>query len=449
MADSIRAALEAFLAAHPKTERIDLLFPDINGVIRGKWLPVGSADKLADGGVRLPVSTSALDIWGVDVEGTGLGIVSGDSDGIGQPVMSSLAPVPWSARPSAQVLMELDAPEGGPSIFDPRHRLAAVLEEFSARGLRPVVATELEFYLIDARKAEDAPPVPPQGTEGSHLYDLEPMATYEDVLHSIQDAAADQNLPVDVVIAEAGQGQYEINFLHTDEALLAADHAVLFKRMVRGVARDNGLNATFMAKPYGEDMGSGMHVHVSVLNSDGENIFDAGEGEEASDTLRHAIGGVLENMADLQAICAPNVNSYRRFQPGSFAPTQINWGYDHRAVSVRVPEVAGNGARLEHRICGADSNPYLVLAAILGSVLDGLEKKTEPGPNLEADESANRGDLSWDWRTAVERFAASSIGPRVFGEEFARVYTELRRWEIQKLNTMVTDVEFRTYLGRI
>lgn len=438
--------LRAFLKNYPDTERIDLLFVDMNGVLRGKWLPVDSAPKIFNGSVRLPVSTSALDMWGHDVEGSGLGIVSGDKDGVGRPVASTLAPVPWAARQTAQILMTLDGVDGGPSAFDPRHRLSELLSRFHDLDLTPVLATELEFFLIRQRDSVGQAPEPVEGAEGSHLYDLSQMDAFETVLRDIQDACAMQGLPADAVIAESGVGQYEINFQHQADALTAADTAVLFRRLVRGVAQKHGYDATFMAKPYGADAGSGMHVHTSILGSDGMNIFE-GDGE-ASQTLRHAIGGLLASMAELQLVFAPNANSYRRFSREGFAPTQANWGYDHRAAAVRVPEASGPASRFEHRLSGADVNPYLAIAAILGGALKGIEDKIDPGASMDDDLGSSFGDLGWDWQTAVYRFQRSDLAVDIFGADFARVYGLVKQDEISQLNRMVSDVEFRTYLTR-
>ena len=439
-----QTALDAFRAAHPDLDRVEVFVTDMNGILRGKWLPGDQLDKII-GGVRLPVSTSALDIWGHDVDGSGLGIVSGDKDGQCVPVFSTLVPVPWAARPTAQVLMTLNHSDGSPSLFDPRSLLAHVLGRYTAKGLTPVVATELEFFLIEARDHPAAEIAPPPACRDSHLYDFAPMEACRAVLEEIEAAAAAQNLPADTIIAESGLGQFEINFHHGD-ALTAADTATLFRRLVRGVAAKHGLEATFMAKPYGPDAGSGMHVHVSVEDESG-NIF-AGE-DQASTTLRAAIGGVLRSMGPMQAIFAPHLNSYRRFDKEGFAPTSINWGYDHRAAAVRVPETKGKGARFEHRVAGADANPYLSIAAILAGALDGIENTVEPGPSIEEGGEEGMGTLTHDWATAIDRFAGRGHVRALLDPEFARVYTVLKRYEWRAFLERITDVERSTYLGRI
>ena len=199
-----------------------------------------------------------------------------------------------------------------------------------------------------------------------------------------------------------------------------------------------------MAKPYGDPPGSGMHAHISLTDRDGGNVFAAKDG--VAPVLRQAVGGTLSTMRALQAIFAPHANSYRRFQPGSYAPLTLSWGLDHRGVAIRLPETAGKGARLEHRISGADVNPYLALTAMLGGILLGIENNIEPGPMLETGDGSEGEPLHSDWGTAVTDFEASDAARDVFGAEFVRVYAAMRRCEIARLSTMITDAEYRTYL---
>ncbi len=437
--------IQAFLAAHSGIERIELLFPDINGVMRGKWYSPDSIDKLVEGKVRLPMSTYALDIEGNDVDGTGLALATGDPDGYGWPVPGTLGVKPWSPSPAAQVLMTMTTPSGEPCLYDPRTRLASMVARLAERGLTAVVATELEFYLHAPGEPGQAP-VPPKGLEGAQVYDMSAVSSLSPCLEDIQRACAAQGIAADVLIAEFGPGQFEINFHHSADALAMADQSILFKRLVKGCARAHDLRASFMAKPYGgAQPGSGMHIHVSLIDGDGRNIFDAGDG--VADTLRHAVGGALATMRPLQAIFAPHANSYRRFQPGSYAPTIASWGLDHRGVALRLPEITGPGARLEHRICGADVNPYLALAGVLGGIAIGLEERIDPPLRTEAAPIGER--LHHDWLSAVEEFGGSDRAARVFSEPFRHAYTEMRLSEIAMLAAEVSDVEYRTYLHKL
>jgi len=438
-----------FLSKNPDIERIEAIFPTINGIYRGKWMPAGDFAKLTNGALRLPVSTYALDSWGIDVESSGLGIANGDPDGIGQAVPHTLSRVPWAIAPTVQIIMtmQLRDDEASPCPYDPRQQLAMMCQRFAAKGLTPVLATELEFYLIKTTDKNNPRPQPFQEITNGNLNHLDQMLDFEPVLNEIRLACDTQNVAADVMIAEAGMCQFEINFKHLDDPLRAGDQAMLFKRIVKGCAIKHGMEATFMAKPFGEDLGSGLHVHVSLLDENGNNIFEQSPpASTPGDQLRYATGGLLDSMAELQAIFAPNLNSYRRLQSGSFAPDEINWGYDHRAAAIRLPEINGPAARLEHRICGADANPYLTLTAILGGILHGLENRIEPGEPLTSEKYQATNHLTKDWAATVEQFKHSHLAKSIFGEAFHHVYVNLREHEIGEMAKKVSDVEFAVYL---
>jgi glutamine synthetase len=442
-------AWAAYCAQHGVPDRLELMLCDINSVLRGKWLPGEEVDKLTSGQVRLPLSTYAPSIFGWEVEDTGYGIEVGDPDGILVPVPETLRPVPWARGNVAQVLVEMTDETGEISELSTRQILSRMVDRLADQGLRPVVATELEFYVVKSRKFADAAPEPPERLPEAQNYDLEVLSRKADMLNDILSASAEQGLPTDTLIAEYGPGQFEINFHHTDDVLAAADVAQMFRRLVRSVVASHGFEATFMAKPYSDNPGSGMHAHVSMLDMDGNNVFSAKEDELASDRLKHAVGGVLSTMRELQAIFAPHMNSYRRFQVNSFAPSQTVWGYDNRAAAVRLPETHGPGARLEHRICGADVNPYLALAAILGGMDHGMRNKIDPGPPLETESMINAPRLSHDWIRSVERLERSKLAAEILGQTFRDIYITIRRNEISELVTMITPQEYSTYLSRL
>ena len=440
----------AHVAAHGRPERVELMLCDLNAVLRGKWLPGEDEAKLDQGGVRLPLSTYAPNIFGEEVATTGLGIVAGDPDGRVQPVPGSLKPVPWAGGKVAQVQVEMLAPDGTVPPLSPRRQLADMLARFQARGLAPVIATELEFYLFRPRAQPQDPPVPPDFVPGAQNYDLEVLQKQAPLLDDILSAAEAQGIPTDTLIAEYGPGQFEVNFHHTDDVMFAADMALWFRRLVRGVARAHGLEATFMAKPYADHPGSGMHAHVSVTDKDRRNVFDAGG--PLSDRLKAAVAGVLDSMREMQAVFAPHLNSYRRFQPGSFAPSAPDWGFDNRAAAVRLPEISGPGARLEHRISGADVNPYLALTAILAGILHGLEGPAGlpdlPMP-LDDPAASPAAPLTSDWGQALDLFEGSGFAAETFGTEYRDIYARVRRDELRVLSHEISQAEFRTYLGRL
>ena len=251
-------------------------------------------------------------------------------------------------------------------------------------------------------------------------------------------------MPADTTLRENGPGQYEINLNHVADGLKAADHAVLLKRIVKGVARRHDLDATFMAKPYGIQAGSGMHVHFSLLDATGRNVF-VGEGGP-SPALMHSVGGMLAHMADSIAVFAPHANSYRRLRPSEHAPTFASWGHDNRSAAVRVIS-AGAATRIEHRVAGADSNPYLVLAMILGAALDGMAQGTDPGAPIAGDSHTPAHDpLPTNWDYALRRFSESDFAQGNFGMDYLSLYTACKEQELAEFSIRVTDVEYDAYI---
>lgn len=445
--NSFQAEYDAFCAAFGVPDRIEALLPDLNAIPRGKWIPGGDVGKLVKGGLRLPEAAYAPNIFGEEVDASGLGSVKGDPDGILVPVAGTLKPVPWMDGTIAQVLLEMTDTKGVPSILSPREHLQRVLDRLLAHGLRPVVATELEFYLCRAREDSSDAPEPPTGLGRARNYEMGALGLSEEILAEIIDASQAQGLDTDAFTAEYGPGQFEVNFNHTDDVLVAADTAVMFRRLVAGVVHSHGLEATFMAKPYADHPGNGMHAHVSMLDLAGNNIFaaEAGVGEK----LGRAVSGVLATMRELQLLFAPHMNSYRRFQANSFAPTAPDWGLDHRGVAIRLPETAGPGARLEHRISGADVNPYLVLTAILGGMLYGLENDLPLPTPLGPKDTSTSVRLTHDWIGAIAAFRASGIAKDLLGAEYHSVYCAVKEDEADQLTRLIHPAEYRTYLSRL
>jgi glutamine synthetase len=444
------------MASNPASPRIEILLVGMNGDLRGKQIPLEAEKKVWDGTVRLPSSTQSLDIWGDDNDDiTGLSLSVGDPDGICLPDRRSLAPMPWAPEGSKQVLSTMHEFDGTPSFMDPRAILAALLKRFDERGLTPVVATELEFYVIEDDWRETGRPRPPASLmyrgepNGFQLYDMRAVDALDDYLQTVRAWAKLQDLPADATTAEFGPGQFEINLLHRADALAAADDCIYLKRIAEQAARKHGLKSTCMAKPYAEHAGSGLHVHASIVDRDGNNVLDARGGDPVR--LKSVCAGMLKTMRDAQLIFAPFANSYRRFQPGSFAPVDIDWGYGHRGTAVRIPDAQGPAARIEHRVAGADVNPYLLLTAILGGMLLGLDETLDPGPATEPGKEppAGTNKLTHDFLTAVEEFSASPFIADVFGARYQKLYGDTKRKEaITHLRT-VSDFDYQTYLPRI
>ena len=446
-------SLEAdwFLRAHPEITTIEALLPDCNGIMRGKWLPRHKLSTIFDGELKLPKTALSLDIWGRDVEK--LVFASGDADGMCRPVEGSLLPTPWSANGThGQIMLSMFNTDGAPYAGDPRHVLKQVLTRFADAGLQPVLAAELEFSLVqwDETIPAHTCPTPAGGSPvGGNTYGLDVLNHHQKMLEDLRQACETQDIPFDGVVKESAPSQYEINLHHVDNPVLAARQVLMMKRLVKGVAAQHQLIASFMPKPFEDEAGNGMHVHCSVLDKDGLNIFNDGS-EKGSPLLHNAIGGCLANMADSVAIFSPSYNGYRRFQPGCHAPTYPSWGYENRTVAVRVP--AGNHAarRLEHRVAGADANPYLLFSVILSAMLDGIEQNLSPGDPISGDGYAQEtASLPVYMPDAMQLFDDSDFIRQSLGNELQRIYTLTKQQEMEEFRKRISTLEYQTFLQQL
>ncbi|PID60738.1 MAG: glutamine synthetase [Gammaproteobacteria bacterium] len=430
---------------------IDVYVVDWHGALRGKRLPVEHQKKILAGETRLPISTLTQDIWSDDQDAiTGLGVSSGDPDGLCIPVSDTLLPQAWHPD-RLQALCMMHDINGEPSEYDPRAAAVRELARFEAQGLHPVVAMELEFYLLDGSTRETGVPKVPDmlriagKQRDMQLYDPRTMDRVEPLFECIYQFAEAMQIPAEAMLAEIGPGQFELNLNHRSNALQAADDAILLRQIIDHAAQRFGLLATFMAKPYTNHDGSGQHVHVSVVDADGNNIFDQNE-----DRLLHALAGCLDTLEEMQLLLAPNRNSYRRLLPDGFAPNRLDWGYDHRGVALRLPATSGPAARLEHRVAGADANPYLVLAAILAGMRHGLDNARPPAnPPLLAGETPTAKRLTHDWLAACDRAEASDVLGELLGEGFRKRFVDIKRHEALRFLREVSPLDWSTYLPRI
>ncbi len=442
------AEYTAFIESHPDLEAVEFLLVDPNGVMRGKWAPADALKKAFQEGVNFPMSIHGLDVWGREVVETGLHIETGDKDGYCRATRGSLAIVPWAKRKTAQVLLQTFTPEGEPFMADPRQVLKAKMAEVNAKGLFPVVAFELEFYLLDPETDWDAGmPAPVGATAGPdrlRMYGLDDLAEHAALFDMIRDAADAQDLPIDTIIKEAAPGQFEVNLKHRADPLRAADDVIELRRIVIGCARAHGLTATFMAKPFLEYAGNGMHVHASVLDAKGRNIFSGTGGRER---LGHAVSALLKTMPESLLLFINTWNGFRRITPGSYAPTRAVWAENNRSVALRIPVSNDDNRRLEHRIAGADANPYLVMTALLQGIMEGLEAGEAPPPQVEGNAYDEDGlSLPDDMDDALILMERSLFVERALGPLLSKVYKDLKRAEILAFWGEITPLERTTYL---
>jgi glutamine synthetase len=441
-----------FLKAHPETSWVDAIFSDLSGVVRGKRYPIGQIGKLFGQGIAFPGSVFLLSAFGESQDPKGRGFSDGDPDELAKVIPGTLQPVPWAERPSAQVLLTLEAMDGTPFPFEPRNVLKTVLARVTELKLRPVVAFELEFYLIDRERGPGGAPRPPrspvtgQRDLATQVYGMAAVDDFAGFLEDVAGACAAQGVEIGATSSEYAPGQFEINLQHLDDPLKAADDCVLFKRAVQGVARRHGVQATFMAKPYLESSGSGLHLHISLLDDKGRNVFDGGK-EPASETLLHAMGGILKLLPESMAILAPNPNSYRRFRPNIYVPVSRSWGYENRSTALRIPIGGGAARRIEHRVAGAEANPYLVLATALAGLHHGITNKTDPGPPCPGN-AGERLDPGLPFRPhrALDRMAEGTFLASYLGADYLRTYVACKARELESFGAHIGPVEYDWYL---
>jgi len=438
--------IEAFLEANPDIEVVEVLIADINGIFRGKQMPATGLKKLAKNGIPFPITTTFLTTNGSNAEYT-LDEYGSDPDRICMPVPGTLKRVPWASRPTAQIQVTMLNSDGSPFFMDPRAVLRRVLARYKDKGLHPVVALEYEFFLFDRGTVPPEPVSPPNGmaaASGANCYNMDVYYDFEALMQEIENDCRAQGLDVIGLVCEYGNGQFEVNLQHTSDVEKACDDALMLKRAVKAVALKHGLLASFMAKPIFDEVGNGLHAHVSVLDDEGNNIFAGEDGEEL---LKHAVGGLLRTMPQATAFFAPNANSYRRFDPDWFAPVVPNWGENNRRLSVRLPLSDEKNRRFEHRVCGADVCPHLVVAAILAGAFYGLRDETDPGEPLgEFDLVDFDGVLPPRWRIALDVLEKSKIMRRYLGDDFVDLYLQVRRSEEEEFHRQISTADYEQYL---
>ena len=425
---------------------------DLNGQMRGKRVPPSYASKLDQGAVRMPFSALNVDLWGADIAGSPLVFESGDADGVLRPTERGPVPMPWLDTPTALVPMCLYDDHGTPFAGDPRHALSAVLNRYAARGWSVIAATELEFTLLDSSGAQPQPPLNP--VTGRRLQDeavlsMTEMDAFDAFFTDLYDGCKAMGIPAQTAISESGIGQFEINLNHQN-ALRCADDTWLFKALTRGLARKHGFTASFMAKPYAQDVGNGMHVHFSVIDAEGANVFDDG-GPEGTETLLASVAGCLAAMPGSTLVFAPHGNSYTRLVPGAHAPTGASWAYENRTAALRIPGGAPAARRIEHRVAGGDINPYLMLAAVLGAAWIGIEDNMRPPPPItgNAYEIDGLPQLAADWPSAITAFETDPFVARIFPTQLIRNMAMTKRQEIAGFADRKPEAHWLSYLEAV
>ncbi len=457
---ALKKELEAFLTQYPDTTMLEVLLPDINGILRCKRIPAVEFQAFFNSGSKGPASTVLVNCRGEFPDELDIGNSDGDPDKLIRPISGTLAPISWLKSETAQILASFQELDQSAGMFDCRNVLIKTLERLDEMGLKAIVATELEFYLV--KQGANGSPEPllskVPGTDKDQTgiqYSMpEELWDHDEFLEDVRRACELQNVPMTTVHSEFSPGQFEINLHHVDDPVTACDHGILLKRIVKGVARQHGMAACFMAKPFADIAGSGLHVHFSLYNKQGENIFadkDSDQQPSISEKMRHAIGGLAETMEDAMAIFAPTANSYRRLIPDNYAPLSPNWGYNHRNVSLRIPVSADKDRRIEHRVASADANPYLVMAAIVAGIHYGLTNQCDPGPMIPEGHEIEEEQITLprEWSAALDKFDASTVMPVYLGKEYCKFFSSVRRCECDEFNRQVPDLDYQWYMRAV
>lgn len=436
--------LETFIKDHRITE-VECLVPDLSGIARGKILP---ADKflriLRDRGLRMPEAIFVQTVTGDFPDDED--VTSPENSDIYMiPDGSTIRMVPWHKEPTAQVISDCVYADGGAVDISPRFVLQRILELYAAKGWKPIVAPELEFFLVQINTDPDYPLVPPVGrtgrTEsGRQAYGIDAVNEFDPIFEDVYDYCEAQEIDIDTLTHEAGAAQIEINFNHGD-ALSLADQVFLFKRTVREAAVRHQIYATFMAKPMQDQPGSAMHIHQSIVDlKTGTNLF-ASDDNTDTDLFRGHIAGLQKFLPAVMPLLAPNVNSYRRLIAGTDAPINVHWGRDNRTVGLRVPLSAPDNRRVENRVAGADANPYLALAASLACGYLGMTLNLRPEDPVRGSAHGRPFTLPRHQSDALEKFNACEPLKEILGAKFIAAVTHVKLAEYEAYQRVISSWE--------
>jgi glutamine synthetase len=334
---------------------------------------------------------------------------------------------------------------------DARHTLNKTLNGYKEKGWTVTAATEMEFYLVNARNDSLKPPINPKTNNQLICADVlstQDLNDFEVILSEIQEACLEAGIDFESITSESGCGQFEVTLKHRN-ALLAADDALFLKIITKGVAIKHGLTATFMAKPYLDQPGNGMHVHFSILDNNGKNIF-SNDRNSGSKFLKNAIGGCISTMKASTLIFAPFENSYERLTPKAHAPTGVSWAYENRTAAIRIPMGSPSSKRIEHRVAGGDANPYLLFTAILGAALKGIEDQMDAPKPIQGDAySLNLPQLAKNWITAIELFENDDAIKNIFPESLVVNLVLTKKQEFKQLDKITSADKWKYYINSI
>lgn len=427
-------------------DEVEGIIPDITGIARGKIIP--SEKYSEEAGLRLPEAVLLQTVTGEYPEDFSV-VSPNDGDIVLWPDPKTIRPVPWSTEPTAVIIHDCFYNDGTPVQIAPRYVLQKILRLYRERGFEPVVAPELEFYLVKPNIDADYPLEPPIGRSGRpeigrQSFSIDAVNEFDPLFEDLYDYCEQQNIGIDTLIHESGAAQMEVNLLHGDPLELA-DQAFLFKRTLREAALKHNMYATFMAKPMQREPGSAMHIHQSVIDiNTGRNIFSGDNGEPTNLFFAH-IAGLQKYLPAASPMLAPNVNSFRRITRYQAAPINLQWGYDNRTTGLRIPVSTAEARRVENRLPGADANPYLVIAASLACGYLGMIEALEPTEPIVGSAYNMPWELPRSMQAAMELLAENKIIGDIFGEDFIKAFIAVKESEVATFSQVISSWE-REYL---
>ncbi|HUG82926.1 MAG TPA: glutamine synthetase family protein [Euzebya sp.] len=440
-----RADLERLVAADA-VDTVVVAVVDMQGRLQGKRMAARYfLDEIWDKGTDACSYLLAVDVDMNTVDGYELSSWdSGYGDFVLKPDLSTLRFLPWHGR-TALVMADILTVEGGEVAPSPRQILRHQLRRLADRGWQALVGTELEF-LVFREPYEQAWSQGYRGLTSANQYNVDysilGTSRVEPLLHKIRRGMAGAGMYVESAKGECNPGQHEITFRYA-EALVTCDNHSIYKTGAKEIASQEGLSLTFMAK-YDEREGNSCHIHVSLCEEGGRPLFPAGDGPDAgvaSPLMEHFIAGQLAGLREMSLFFAPHINSYKRFVPGSFAPTAVSWGHDNRTCAIRTLG-AGRGLRMENRLPGGDVNPYLAVAAILAAGLHGIDAELPlEAPLVGNGYASGAPTVPSNLRDALELWEKSDLARTAFGDEVVAHYANNARIELASFGAAVTDWE--------
>ncbi|MGD9582866.1 MAG: glutamine synthetase family protein [Lysobacterales bacterium] len=442
-AEAQESTLKRWLKDHRITE-VECLVPDLTGNARGKIIPAAKFSH--DYGTRLPEGIFATTVTGDYPDEYDELVSASDSDMYLRPDPDTVRMVPWASDPTAQIIHDCFTRDGRPHDLAPRNVLRRVLALYEGLGLQPVVAPELEFFLVQKNTDPDFPLQPPAGRSGRpetarQSYSIDAVNEFDPILDLMYDYAEAMELDVDTLIHESGAAQLEVNFQH-DDPMSRADQVFLFKRTMREAALRHGIYATFLAKPMENEPGSSMHIHQSMLDvKTGKNLFAGSKSGQHSRLFDHYLGGLQKYVPMAMPFFAPNVNSYRRLAIGEVAPINVQWGYDNRTCGLRVPIDSLDNTRVESRFAGSDANPYLAMAATLACGYLGIKEKLQPTEPMTGSAQAKGFGLPRSLEDSLLALRSSLVLRELLGERFVQCYTAIKYKEYQTYFRVISSWE--------